>query len=159
MVQGEKRNPAKPLWSPFFFTRPRCCWAKVNMRFVGESFSIYNTLKDEEFCSCWSFDRLIDLLFSSHPSPFKRAAESICSISLLLVAISLWETKFQITFWRSTPRFCQQSRSPSTTCERKTAQSFSLLPSLRVDRIIRSHQLMTVGKVFSVCYFLTSSAE
>lgn len=58
------------------------------MRFIGESFSIYNTLKDEEFCSCWSSD-LIDLLFSSHPSPFKRAAESIFSISLLLVAISL----------------------------------------------------------------------
>lgn len=44
-------------------------------------------------------------------------------------------------------------------CERKTAQNFSLLPSLRVDWIIRNHQLMAVGKVFSVCYLLTSSAE
>lgn len=39
----------------FFFTRPKRCWAKVNMRFVGESFSFYNTLKNEELSSCLSF--------------------------------------------------------------------------------------------------------
>lgn len=147
MVQGKIRNPTKPLWSPvfFFFTRPRRCWVKVNMRFVGESLSIYNTLKDEEFCSCSSFDCLIDLLFSPHPSLFQRAAESICSISLLLLAISSWATKFQIWFCRPAPWFCQQARLPSATCEWRTAQN---LACCWVYMLIGAVDYWQLGKCF-----------
>lgn len=61
------------------------------MCFVGESFSFYNALKNEELCSCLSRGGVIDLLFFHSSASFH---EPRVSLPCFLAAIGFGETYF-----------------------------------------------------------------